>query len=237
MSSNSLLYKNKCPINQFINIVIPTVGEVVDNEDLYFGLVSILTAMPIDMMVVLDDAGIDFTTIDEYQLFLMMFENIKNTDTSLIFGDLDLSNFQLMENLDNKTIVLRDCDTGVVIDRNIYELIANTLRKIHHLTKNTKRPANKEARAFLIDRARKKMRRRNKKEESALEGLIVAMVNTEQYKYDFERTRELSIYQFNESVRQIVHKVDYENKMLGVYTGNINPSDFNQDDFNWLSHK
>lgn len=237
MPVESLLYKRQCPINQFINIMIPTVGEVIDNEELYFGLISILTAMPIDMMVALDEAGIDFTTIDEYQLFLLMFENIKNNNTSLIFGDFDLSNFKLMENTENNTIVLRDCSTGIVIDRNIYEQIAETLRKIHHLKKNTKRPANKEAREFLIERARKKMRRRKKTEDSALEGLIVAMVNTEQYKYDFERTKELSIYQFNECVRQIVKKVDYDNKMFGVYTGNINPKDFSQDDFNWLTHK
>ena len=63
------------------------------------------------------------------------------------------------------------------------------------------------------------------------------MVNTEQYKYDFERTKELSIYQFNESVRQIVQKVDYQNKMYGVYTGNINVNDLNQNDLNWLTHK
>ena len=237
MSTENLLYKKCYPINQFINVMIPTVGEVVDKEDLYFNLVSIITAMPIDMMIALDEAGIDFTTIDEYQLFLLMFDNIRNSDTSLIFGDFDLSNFKLMENMENKTIMLFDASTGVVIDRNIYEQIAEALRKIHHLKKNNKRPANKEAREFLIERAKKKMRRRKKTEDSSLERLIVAMVNTEQYKYDFERTRELSIYQFNECVRQIITKIDYDNIMIGIYTGNVNPKDINQDDLNWLNHK
>ena len=63
------------------------------------------------------------------------------------------------------------------------------------------------------------------------------MVNTEQYKYDFEGTRELSIYQFNESVRQIINKVDYDNRMIGVYTGNINTKELSQQDFNWLIPK
>ena len=61
------------------------------------------------------------------------------------------------------------------------------------------------------------------------------MVNTEQYKYNFESTRELSIYQFNESVRQVIRKVDYNNLMYGVYTGNVNSKEISQDKLNWLS--
>ncbi len=90
----------------------------------------------------------------------------------------------------------------------------------------------------MLKRAKEKQRRnRNRKSTSQLESLIVAMVNAEQYKYDFERTKELSIYQFNESVRQVIKKVDYDNKMYGVYTGRINAKELSQDDLNWLSHK
>ena len=80
-------------------------------------------------------------------------------------------------------------------------------------------------------------RNRNRKQESQLEPLIIAMVNAEQYKYDFEGTRELSIYQFNESVRQIIKKVDYDNRMYGIYAGTINAKELSQDDLNWLTHK
>ena len=69
-----------------------------------------------------------------------------------------------------------------------------------------------------------------------LESLIIAMVNTEQFKYDFEGTRELSIYQFNESVRQVIKKTDYDNRMYGIYTGTINPKELSQKDLNWLVH-
>ena len=63
------------------------------------------------------------------------------------------------------------------------------------------------------------------------------MVNTEQYKYGYESTRDLSIYQFNESVRQIIKKVDYDNRMYGVYSGTVSAKDLSQDDLNWLTHK
>lgn len=63
------------------------------------------------------------------------------------------------------------------------------------------------------------------------------MVNTEQYKYDFAGTLELSIYQFNESVRQVTHKQNYSNLMFGIYSGSLDPKTISQDDLNWLKHK
>ncbi len=76
------------PINDYIRVMIPTVGEVLENEDNYYSMVSMLTAMPIDMMVQLDDIGIDFTTINEWELFLLLFNSLKEQDTSLIFWRL-----------------------------------------------------------------------------------------------------------------------------------------------------
>ena len=238
MVTQNLLYKNFYPINDFIGIYVPTIEEILQSEDEYYNLVAMLTAMPIDLMVILDDAGIDFTKINEYELFLLLFEGIKSQDTHLIFGNLDLSGFHLAQNKQNGLMVLIDEQNGIMIDRAIHGQISSVLRKIHHLQKDRRKPANPEAREFLIKRARDKMRRKkNRIEESQLESLIIAMVNTEQYKYDFESTKKLSIYQFNESVRQIIKKVDYDNKMYGVYTGTINAKELSQKDLNWLVHE
>lgn len=238
MATRNLLYKREYAINDSIKIHIPSVGEIIDCEDNYYSLISVLTAMPIDMMVQLDDAKIDFTTIDEYELFLLIFPTLRTQDTSLVFGDLDLSKFNIAISEQNGNILLRDEENGIDIDRAIHGQIAGVLRLIHHLEKNRRKPANPEAKEFMLKRARDKIRRHaNRTEDSQLESLIIAMVNTEQYKYDFEGTRELSIYQFNESVRQIIKKVDYDNRMHGIYAGTINVKELSQDDLNWLVHK
>lgn len=239
MPSINLLYQREYRINDKIHVVIPTVGEILDfGEDAYYGMVSILTAMPIDLMVQLDEAGYDFTKISEYELFLMMFGGLKSQDTHLIFGDLDLSKFKLAINEQNGEIVLVDDENDITIDKLIQNNISSVLRKVHHLEKNLRKPGNDDAKAFMLKRAKDKIKRkRNRKVDSQLESLIIAMVNTEQFKYGFEGTRELSIYQFNESVRQIIKKVEYDNRMYGVYAGTISAKDLSQDDLNWLIHK
>lgn len=237
MATIQLLYQRQYDINDYISIMIPPVGDVLDNEDLYYNLLYTITAMPIDMMVALDDAGIDFSEINAYELFLLMFPSLQKQNTSLIFGDLDLNKFQYEKSEQNGMIRLVDPYSGAVIDRAIHGQIAATLRRIHHLEKNYRKPGNKEAKDYMLQRAREKMRRAKRSRESQLEQLIVAMVNTEQYKYGFEETRNLTIYQFNECVRQVVKKVDYEHLMSGVYAGTIDAKKLSQDEMNWLTHK
>ena len=234
----NLLYKRSVQVTDKIWIVIPKVGEILDCEPDYYSIVSALTAMPIDYMVQLDDAGFDFTKLNDYQLFLMLYDGIKDKEQiGLVFDGFDPSRLERYHDIKTGAPVLYDEENDIVIDRVVHTQIAGILRKIHHLEKNNKKPGNEAAREYMLERERKKQKRRKKRQESSqLEQLIIAMVNTEQFKYGYEGTKELSIYQFNESVRQIQKKVDYDNRMHGIYAGTIDPKNFSQEDLNWLIH-
>ena len=240
MSTSGLLYKDKIDINQNIHVAIPYLGDVIDNEDEYYGLVTMLTAMPIDLMLVLDKAGIDFSTINDYELFLRLFPEIQETPkeiTRLVFGDLDLTKFKLDINQQNGMIILNNKDDGIIVDRAIHGKIAATLRYLHNIEKDRRTPANESAKKYLLERAKvKSERNKKKKRDSQLESLIISMVNTEQFKYDFDTVRNLTIYQFNKSVKQILHKINYEHRMNGVYAGTIDSKKLSQDDLSWLSN-
>ena len=237
MATENLLYRRDYPVTDSISVVIPTFGQILDIEDLYYDVVSAFTAMPIDFMVQLDDAGIDFTTINAFDLFIMLSEGLKKVDTSLVLKDINLSEFELCVNNQTKKLVLYNQKSGIEIGRREHSQIASALRRINHLEKNRKKPGNDDAKQYMLERMRQKMKRHSRTEASQLEQLIVAMVNTEQFKYDFESVRNITIYQFNECVRQIVNKVNYDNRMIGVYSGTVNVKELSQDELNWLVHK
>ena len=234
MLSKNWLYTDNVEICDGISIRIPTVREVLDHEDEYYGMITLLTAMPIDLMCQLDDMGIDFTQITEYELFLIMFPVLQQSDTSLVFGDLDLTKFQMAVD-NNDKIVLYNQETGMVIDRNTQQRIAYVLRRMHGLKKNTKKPGNKDAQDYMLERARKKMKRRNNQiSDSQLEPLIISLVCTKEFKYDFDSARDLSIYQFNLCAKQIINMLEWNCRMIGVYTGNIDAKNLQQKDLTWL---
>ena len=240
MATLNFLYRSEYPITDDIKVIIPKVKKVLEDEDSYYSMVHALTAMPIDMMVQLDDMGVDFTKISSYELFVLIFQTLKkeNMDTSLVFGDLDVDGFDFITDKETGKISLYNKRRDILIDRRVQSQIASALRKIHNLEQNRRKPGNADAKEYMLRRAREKLQRsKSRKQDSELESLIVAMVNTEQYKYDFESTLELTIYQFNECVRQVIQKVDYEHRMHGVYSGTVNVKDMRPDDLNWLSHK
>ena len=130
MGTVNLLYKNEIKINDKIIINIPTVGEVVDNEDEYYGLVSMLTAQPIHYMVALDEIGVDFTTINDFDLFLLLFGKIREMKTDLVFKNLDMSNFKITADIERGQMILRDDVADITIDRILHMKISNTIRYV-----------------------------------------------------------------------------------------------------------
>lgn len=239
--ASSLLFANSYPVNDKIRIHIPTVEEILNDEDNYNGVVSAVAAAPQDFMVELDDIGIAYDDISSFELFTLLFSGLKESDTSLVFKNLDLSKFELMVNPNINDVVLRDNENDITIDKHIHQMIRQTLYRINHIERHDTTPANEQARSYMIERARIKkkraLRRRRNAKESQLEEYIVAMVNSEPYKYNFEETKKLTIYQFYSCLHQVVKKTNFNNLMVGYYTGSIDSKHVNQKELNWLTSK
>lgn len=232
----SALYETSHKINDHISIRVPSVRELIENEDAYFSNIALIVATPYDMMVQLDDAKIDFTKINEWDLFCFLFKELQTKDLSLIFDGLNLRDFVIAENKQNGNIILVNPQTGVKIDRAIHDQICKYLRKTLGLKKNEKTPANEDARLFMIERARKKiMRRRKQLVESQIEKYIIALVNTAEFPYDYNSVLDLTINQFYASLHQIVKKIKFDNLMIGCYAGTVDMKEMDQKELSWIS--
>lgn len=233
-----MLYDRFHKINEFITIKIPTVGEILENHEEYYETVSVLISTPYSMMVQLDDVGIDFTKISDWDLFCMLFPEIQKKDTSKIFIDLNLNDFDFAMKNDSGEIILYNEKNGAVIDRSVYRNISNYISKMLNLERENKVPGNEAAKKYMIERARIKqkrmMRKQNNSELSNLEKYIISLVNTAEFPYDYETVLNITIYQFYASMRQIVKKINYDNTMIGCYAGTIDMKELNMDETFWV---
>ena len=239
---NSLnIYTKYVHITPKIKIKVPTVGEIFDfGEDRYFNTIVMLTSTPYQMMVQLDDVGIDFAKITEFELFEMIFPTISQHDLELIMPNIDPSGFVKGINTQNNEPVIYNPTQEIVIDKFVYSQIADTLRKIHGFKKENKRPVNKAARDYLVERARLKQKRLAKKQSQSnsgtyLENQIVSLVNCGDFKYDFESIKDVSIYTLTQSKNQIEKFLNYNYIMQGIYSGNVETEKLKLDDIYWLS--
>lgn len=138
--------KNKCLLNTSsvtivpgLTVRIPTVGEILEDEAAYYGIVSALTATPFQYMVQLDDLGIDYTSITDYELFKMLFPVYAGSDLSILFGDLYVSDFALYQDENAKEIIYSPA-SRIEINENVYNDLADMIRKINLLEKVKSKP-------------------------------------------------------------------------------------------------
>lgn len=227
MESRSLLNQSSVKITDQITLNIPTIGEILDNEAMYFSIVSVMTATPYQYMVQLDDIGIDYTKITDYQLFQIFFPIYAQNDVSIIFGDLNLKDIALYHDQKTNLDVLYSPLSDTTIDEFVYYQMARTMRQVNCIKYERKRPKGEHTKKYLLEKERRHLKnlerkRKNKEyEHSELEKLIVALVNNNHFKYDYESVRNLSIYNFYQSYKQIQHEINFNNVMRGVYAGTI----------------
>ena len=232
----NLLYSDHIKVDDEITLTIPTVGEVIKSDGLYDAIVSTFTATPRDLMVELDDLGIDYNEIEEYDLFLMLSQSLKTMDTSILFGGLDFSRYNIAESPSGEIILLNE-DTGNYIDKFKYMYLCDTLCKINFITRNNKKAGNNAAKSYLIQKERRKKKRakrKAKKQENPINGLIISLVNTAEFKYDYSTVLDLTIYQFNASLHQIIDKVNFDKLMIGVYAGTVDTKGMSPNRLSWI---
>ena len=85
-----------------------TLNEICEyGERDYYSMIYNFTATPQSLKVQLWDMGIDYTEITPYQLFYqLLYKMYSQEKTSIIFGDLDFSKFQLIQRKDDESILL-----------------------------------------------------------------------------------------------------------------------------------
>ena len=223
-------------INDFIYIHQPKVGEIIDmGEKDYYGMLSAFTAIPSDLKAQLWEKNIDWMTISDFDLFCMLVRSVTPEQSSILFGDeIDFTKFDPYLNKQNNMIILED-DKGVRIDVNLYNGIAQYLRKMHGIVPKVEKAANKVTWKVLIREAQMNLAANAKKPyKSMMQPMLSSMVNSPGYKYNLEETMHIGIVQFMDSIKRI-QTINYARDLtLGMYMGNIDTAKIDKNQLNWL---
>lgn len=227
-------------VSNHIVIHQPTLDEICDyGERDYYSMIYQLTATPQSMKVQLWDMGIDYTTITPFELFYsLLYKLYPQEKTSILFGELDFTGFQVMQRTDQESIFLCQIidDEPVMIDECTYNIIVDYLRQIHMLQKDEKLPANESTKKILIEDAREEYERnKNKEYHSQLKNMVSAMINSEGFKYNHSEVWNMKINAFMDSVKRI-SKIKNANLLLqSGYSGfGVNLKEVSNKQLDWL---
>ena len=221
-------------INDYIKIIQPSIGDIIEyGEASYFSTVHTLTAIPSDLKSQLWDMGLDWTEVDDFELFMMLVQTLTLDRTSLLFGDLDFSKLKPYPNTVNGDIVLADKETGIIIDKMIYLRIMSYLRKLHNITPKVEKAANAMTKKVLIEEDRAKIRfNQDKPFKSYLLPLISSVKVKQGYTKDY--VRNMGLYEFFDDIArmQIINNADH--LLSAAYAGTIDMKKINKQELNWM---
>jgi len=232
--SLQLYFGDDYVINDHIVIHQPTIGEVVKyGEAQYFSMIHTLTAIPSDMKSQLWDMGLDWTEVEDFELFMMLVQTLTLDRTLILFGDLDFSKLKPFRNNQNGDIVLADKETGTIIDKMIYIRLMDYLRKLHNIKPKVEKAANKMTKKVLIEEDRQRLlHAKDKPFKSYLLPLISSIKVRQGYTKDY--VRNMGFYEFFDDISRSQVIVNADALLKGAYSGMIDTKKINKSEFNWM---
>lgn len=225
-----------------IRIIQPTIGDILEfGESKFWGVVSKLCANPTSLRLMLWDNGIDWNKIEDFELFIMLVQDLEKKDTEILFGDIDFTKFKLIKNSNEKLVLVYMPDPTIQIDEEVYTRMVGYLRvmfNIHPKVEKAKGKATKEA---IIDEERINLRNELNKidketwERSTLFPLISAALNHPGFKYKKPELKEIGIVEFMDSVKRLQVYESVTSFMTGIYMGMVDTKKINlQEELNWM---
>lgn len=228
-----LYFGNPYIVNDYVTVRIPTIGEVVEyGEKRYYSMIQRITAIPSDMKASLWDMKLDWTQVENFQLFMMLAPTFPKEETSIIFGDLDLQAMRPFESKQNGTIFLANPDTGVIIDELAYGKIQSYLCAAHNITKKVEKAANEFTKKFMIDEDRQKIAYQAKQPyKSMLRPLISAVKCRMGYTLDY--VKQMGLFEFFDDLNRLSIITQSDALLHGSYSGMIDTSKIPKKNFDW----
>lgn len=222
---------NDLYINKYLTVYSPSITEVKDfGEDNYFRVLNVVVRKPYDVAVELDDDGIDYQSITDWDLFSHSITNVPIEYTCILFGRVDFTQFRRIYDKEREIWILVNLEQpDFTIDEAIYRKIVTYLRYIHFISEKVEYDVgNGIAKRFLLDRLRRKQKKLIKdyksgkvKKRSRISDMIKYCVNNAGFKYNYETVMPMKLNLLYESYFYLVHGDERRSVMYGVYSGTV----------------
>ena len=221
-------------INDKISILQPNLREILNfGERQYFSVIQTFCSTSSNLKSQLADAGIDWETVEDFQMFMMLAPSLNREQTYLVFGDMDLSKFKIFENKKNGEPVMVDQDNDIIIDRLIYMRIVEYLRKVHGLTRAHDVTKSKFVHDMAIEMEREEMETNAKKPYKSFLWPLISSVKARQG-YTKQYILDMQIYELVHEANRLQIIVQSDALLQGSYSGMVDTKKIPKESFNWM---
>lgn len=241
------------PTNK-ITVYQPTIGNIMDYGDSkFYSMLNSLCGNPTMFRLQLWKMDIDWNTITDFDLFTMMIKGYTPNETSLLFGDLNLSWFERFHDSSkdcdvliyiprdsNDKMIPVDYDDAIVIDEIVYTKIVEYLRCMFDIHPKVEKAKNKFTKLAMIEEDEMNLnvqlsKNKDKKiQKSVLLPLISSALNHPGFKYKKSELKDVGIVEFMDSIQRLQIYESTKALLGGMYSGMCDLSKVDKEQFNFM---
>lgn len=221
-------------INKKIQVLQPTIGDILRfGERRYYQAVQMLTSTSSNMKSQLADGGVDWETVEDFQMFQMLAPGLTQEQTRLILGDIDLSKFKIFPNPQNDEIIMVDQEHDIVIDQLIYLQMVEYIRRVHNLTRAYDRTKSKFVHDMAIEMEREEMAINAQKPYKSFLWPLVSSIKARQG-YTKQYVLNMQVYELVHEANRLQIIVQADALLQGSYSGMVDTKKLPKEQFNWM---
>ena len=225
-------------INDKITILQPSIGDIMRfGEKDFYAMLNPFITNPTSYRLTLWDAGIDWNTITDYDLFATLLKSTNPNNTKLLFGDIDfrLFNKYTKKLNDEETTTLYNPEQDIEIDEKTYEHIAKYLRTMFNIFPKVEKAKGKTTKEWMIDEDRISYNlHKDEDYKSTLLPLISSCLNHPGFKYKKSELKDVCIVEFMDSVQRLQIYENTTALMGGMYSGMVDAKGLDKDALNFM---
>jgi hypothetical protein len=221
-------------INDKIKVLQPNLRQVLEfGERQYFSVIQTLCSTSSNMKSQLADMGLDWETIEDFQMFMMLAQSLDKEKTKLVLGDIDLSKFKIFENKENGEPVMFDQENDIIIDRLIYLRIVEYLRRVHGLTRAYDRTKNRFVHEMAIEMDREEIQSNAKKPYKSFLWPLISSVKARQG-YTKQYILDMQLFEIVHEANRLQVIVQTDAVLTGAHCGMVDTKKIPKESFNWM---
>ena len=229
-------------VSEGIVISQPTIGNIMAfGEEKFNEVLNPFVVNPTTLRVTLWQQGKDWTEMSDYELFYQLILQLQLTpnETSMIFGDLDFSKFNLYKRQNEvdgnliEDIVLLNQEQEILIDEEVYNHMSTYLRTMFNIFPKVEKAKGKTTKQWMIEGDIM-----NKKSQTARKSNLLSMIsfclNHPGFKYKKNELKDLGVVEFYDSVQRLLVYESTSSLMKGMYSGFVDTSGIDKKEFDFM---
>ena len=225
-----------------VTVYEPKMKEVIDiGDDVFNGTLNYFITNTTANRLFLWQAGLDWNEVSDFQLFCILYKNINQDVSKLLFGDLDWSTYEpVVKTLDDgeNEMHLVSEKENIDISEDVYQHFHQYLQIQFNMFPEEKFTDDDILKKWYIDKDQRQVNRdeklNKKPQDFSLQPLISALVNHPGFKYKTSELNEIGISEFYDSVQRLQIYESTTALLRGSYSGMCDTSKVPKEQFNFM---